>query len=70
MNVRSPGLGLDVEGNKDPLEDELLGALEQLAQKTEVLATWADDMYENVRVIPQSKSIRNIPSLFLCRYIY
>ncbi|KAK7683630.1 hypothetical protein QCA50_013468 [Cerrena zonata] len=54
-STRSPGLGLglDLDGAKDPLEDELLGFLEQLAQKTEVLVTWADDMYEYIKAIPQ-----------------
>lgn len=49
------GLGLDVEGLRDPVEDQLLEGLEELAQKTDVLGHWADEMYEFVRVIPQSK---------------
>lgn len=49
------GLGLDVEGIRDPLEDRLLESLEELAQKTDVLAHWADEMYEYVKAIPQSE---------------
>lgn len=40
---------------RDPMEDKLLAALEELAQKTEVLTHWADEMYEYVKAIPQSK---------------
>jgi serine/threonine-protein kinase ULK/ATG1 len=39
---------------RDPLEDELLASLESLAQKTDVLTNWADEMYEAVKAIPQS----------------
>ena len=46
---------LDADGERDPLEDELLGLLEELAQKTDVLTHWADEMYEYVKAIPQSK---------------
>jgi hypothetical protein len=45
---------LDADGERDPLEDELLGLLEELAQKTDVLTHWADEMYEYVKAIPQS----------------
>ncbi|KAH8112774.1 kinase-like protein [Phellopilus nigrolimitatus] len=38
---------------KDPLEEELLTALEELAQKTDVLTRWADEMYEYVKAVPQ-----------------
>ncbi len=48
------GLGLDVEGVRDPQEDALLEGLEELAQKTEVLMHWGDEMYEYVRAVPQS----------------
>ncbi|KAI0342521.1 Pkinase-domain-containing protein [Trametopsis cervina] len=47
------GLGLDVDGIRDPLEDQLLEGLEELAQKTDVLGHWADEMYEFVKAIPQ-----------------
>ncbi|KAI9442103.1 kinase-like protein [Lactarius psammicola] len=40
-------------GEVDPVEDELLGALEQLAQKTHVITRWADEMYEFVKSVPQ-----------------
>ncbi|KAF8259755.1 other/ULK/ULK protein kinase [Lactarius quietus] len=40
-------------GEVDPVEDELLGALEQLAQKTQVITRWADEMYEFVKSVPQ-----------------
>jgi serine/threonine-protein kinase ULK2 len=46
---------LEADGERDPLEDELLGLLEELAQKTDVLTHWADEMYEYVKAIPQSK---------------
>lgn len=58
------GLGLDVEGIRDPVEDQLLEGLEELAQKTDVLGHWADEMYEYVRAIPQSASV-----FILCSYI-
>jgi serine/threonine-protein kinase ULK2 len=41
-------------GEVDPVQDELLGALEQLAQKTHVITRWADEMYEFVKSVPQS----------------
>jgi len=43
-------------GEIDPVEDELLGGLEQLAQKTHVITRWADEMYEFVKSVPQSAS--------------
>ena len=49
-------MGLDVEGMRDPLEDQLLEGLEELAQKTDVLAHWADEMYNYVKAIPKSES--------------
>lgn len=48
-------------GEIDPVEDELLGGLEQLAQKTHVITRWADEMYEFVKNVPQSAS----PLIFL-----
>ncbi|KAG6840395.1 hypothetical protein C0991_006990 [Blastosporella zonata] len=51
---RLPILVLDPEVERDPLEDELLAALEELAQKTDVLTHWADEMYEYVKAVPQS----------------
>ncbi|KAG5644471.1 hypothetical protein DXG03_008295 [Asterophora parasitica] len=50
---RSPIISLASDGDRDPLEDELLAALEELAQKTEVLTHWADEMYEYVKAVPQ-----------------
>lgn len=44
---------LDGEGERDPLEDDLLSSLEELAQKTDVLTHWADEMYEYVKAVPQ-----------------
>jgi serine/threonine-protein kinase ULK2 len=55
ISSRGSGLGLDVEGVRDPQEDALLESLEELAQKTEVLTRWADEMYEYVKKAPQSK---------------
>lgn len=49
------GRGQEEEGVRDPLEDELLATLEELAQKTDVLTNWADEMYEYVKAVPQSK---------------
>jgi serine/threonine-protein kinase ULK/ATG1 len=37
------------------MEDKLLGDLELLAQKTDVLTHWADEMYEYVKAVPQSE---------------
>jgi serine/threonine-protein kinase ULK/ATG1 len=42
------------EAERDPVEDALLAGLEELAQKTEVLTNWADEMYEYVKAVPQS----------------
>ncbi|KIY53836.1 other/ULK/ULK protein kinase [Fistulina hepatica ATCC 64428] len=54
MTSRRPQIiALDASGERDPLEDELLAALEELAQKTDVLTTWADEMYEFVKAVPQ-----------------
>lgn len=47
---------LESDTQRDPLEDQLLAELEELAQKTDVLTHWADEMYEYVRAIPQSMS--------------
>ncbi|KAF9262766.1 Pkinase-domain-containing protein [Marasmius fiardii PR-910] len=41
------------EGSNDPLEDKMLRELEELAQKTDVLTHWADEMYEYVKAVPQ-----------------
>ena len=41
---------------RDPLEEDLLTDLEELAQKTDVLTRWADEMYEYVKAVPKSKS--------------
>ncbi|KAJ7241666.1 kinase-like domain-containing protein [Mycena haematopus] len=46
-------IALDNDGERDPLEDELLAGLEELAQKTFVLTHWADEMYEYVKAVPQ-----------------
>lgn len=51
---------------RDPMEDELLTALEELAQKTDVLAHWADEMYEVVKAVPQSRFFLTL--LRFCRY--
>ena len=45
----------------DPMEEELLGQLEDLAQKTDVLTHWADEMYEFVKAIPISKPCSGNP---------
>ena len=42
---------------RDPLEEELLTGLEELAQKTEVLTRYADEMYEYVKNVPKSEFI-------------
>ncbi|KAF8624651.1 hypothetical protein AX17_006982 [Amanita inopinata Kibby_2008] len=44
---------LDGDEERDPMEDELLAQLEDLAQKTDVLTHWADEMYEYVKAVPQ-----------------
>ncbi|KAJ8083377.1 Serine/threonine-protein kinase [Marasmius tenuissimus] len=41
------------EGGNDPLEDKMLRELEELAQKTDVLTRWGDEMYEYVKAVPQ-----------------
>ncbi|KAK2463328.1 hypothetical protein APHAL10511_004639 [Amanita phalloides] len=46
-------IALDGHGEKDPMEDEILAQLEDLAQKTDVLTHWADEMYEYVKAVPQ-----------------
>ncbi|KAI0772765.1 Pkinase-domain-containing protein [Trametes elegans] len=50
---RGQGLGLELQGQRDAEEDELLSALEELAQKTDVLERWADEMYDYVKAFPQ-----------------
>ncbi|GJJ14702.1 hypothetical protein Clacol_008969 [Clathrus columnatus] len=45
----SPGSGII----DDPVEEALLARLEDLAQKTQVLSSWADEMYGYVKSIPQ-----------------
>lgn len=61
MNTSAPSsprrpqiIPLDSDVERDPLEDELLASLEELAQKTDVLTHWADEMYEYVKAVPQS----------------
>lgn len=61
MSSKGIGLGLDVDGVRHPGEDDLLGDLEELAQKTDVLTHWADEMYDYVKAFPQSKSISLSP---------
>ncbi|RPD61722.1 kinase-like protein [Lentinus tigrinus ALCF2SS1-7] len=51
--ARGQGLGLELQGARDAEEDELLTSLEELAQKTEVLTHWADEMYDYVKAFPQ-----------------
>ncbi len=51
---RGQGLGLELQGQRDAEEEELLSMLEELAQKTEVLERWADEMYDYVKAFPQS----------------
>lgn len=61
--MRSPSMGGGSNAEIDPVEDVLLGGLEQLAQKTHVITRWADEMYEFVKSVPQSESF--IPVTFL-----
>lgn len=65
---RNPIIALDGDGPRDELEDKLLGDLENLAQKTDALTHWADEMYEYVKAVPQSKFIHGLPhtSLSTC----
>ena len=44
----------NTDEDRDPREDALLERLEVLAQKTEVLTHWADEMYGYVKNSPQS----------------
>ena len=54
--MRSPLLSNGGNGTiQDPLEEDLLSGLEKLAQKTDVLTRWADEMYEYVKAVPQSE---------------
>jgi serine/threonine-protein kinase ULK2 len=55
-SLRPQIITMDAAGEDDPLEDELLRDLEDLAQKTDVLTHWADEMYDYVRAVPQSKN--------------
>ncbi|KAG2159513.1 kinase-like protein [Suillus bovinus] len=48
--LRTPS---ETETEIDPMEDELLADLEELAQKTDVLTHWADVMYEGVKAAPE-----------------
>ncbi|KAN0114315.1 Protein kinase-like domain containing protein [Russula decolorans] len=51
--MRTQSMGGGGNGEIDPVEDVLLGGLEQLAQKTHVITRWADEMYEFVKSVPQ-----------------
>ena len=57
---RTPALGLELQYARDAEEDVLLGALEELAQKTEVLAHWAEEMYTYVKAFPQSAFVNSV----------
>lgn len=48
---------IEEAGLEDPVEEALLARLEELAQKTQVLTSWADEMYEYVKAIPQSELV-------------
>ena len=61
--MRTQSMGGGSNGEVDPLEDVLLGGLEQLAQKTHVITRWADEMYEFVKNVPQSSSFAPVTSL-------
>ena len=61
--ARGQGLGLELQGVRDAEDDELLTSLEELAQKTEVLTHWADEMYDYVKAFPQSESHVMSPTL-------
>ncbi|EIN14702.1 kinase-like protein [Punctularia strigosozonata HHB-11173 SS5] len=50
---RRTQLNVPKEEERDPAEDLLLQGLEELAQKTDVLTNWADELYEYVKAIPQ-----------------
>jgi hypothetical protein len=50
------------------MEDELLANLEELAQKTDVLTNWGDEMYEYVKAIPQSKSAIGVVHMITILY--
>jgi len=41
--------------NIDPIEEDLLAGLEDLAQKAHVLTRWADEMFDFVKAIPTSE---------------
>jgi serine/threonine-protein kinase ULK/ATG1 len=45
---------LDREGERDPLEDDLLSSLEEPAQKTDVLTTGRMRCMSTVKAVPQS----------------
>ncbi|KDQ51690.1 hypothetical protein JAAARDRAFT_40928 [Jaapia argillacea MUCL 33604] len=47
------GRAAEEEGEKDPLEDRMLTGLDDLAQKTDVLTRWADELYDFVKAVPQ-----------------
>ena len=46
----------NTDEDRDPREDALLERLEVLAQKTEVLTHWADEMYRFAQEMMQSES--------------
>lgn len=62
---RGLGLGLELQGQRDAEEEDLLSTLEELAQKTEVLEHWADEMYDYVKAFPQSTSYPLPPTRFV-----
>ncbi|KLO06515.1 kinase-like protein [Schizopora paradoxa] len=62
---RPPLLLVRTGSEKDPLEEPLLKELEELAQKTDVLTRWADEIYDYVKAFPQKPLPR--PSDFVKR---
>lgn len=71
--MRTPsGENVDRNGvllSRDPMQDELLAALEELAQKTDLSTHWADDIYEAVKASPQGQ-FSLITSLFVVTDVY
>ena len=69
---RAPGaaaaLGLELQDARDAEEDELLSGLEELAQKTEVLTHWADEMYNYVKEFPQSKVFLRVAIVLILKH--
>ncbi|KXN87477.1 ABC transporter G family member 15 [Leucoagaricus sp. SymC.cos] len=58
-------VGSGRNGERDPMEDDLLAQLEELAQKTDVLTHWVDEMYDSTRGLDASTALEFVQALHI-----